>query len=29
MKTEINRRLFLAATGALAAGTALPAFEQD
>src|SRR6187402_1855393 len=29
MKTEINRRLFLAATGALAAGTALPAFAQD
>src|SRR6186713_527575 len=29
MQTEINRRLFLAATGALAAGTALPAFAQD
>src|SRR5688572_19042628 len=29
MKTEINRRLFMAATGALAAGTALPAFAQD
>src|SRR6187402_1399480 len=29
MKTEINRRLFLAATGALAAGTALPVFAQE
>jgi len=29
MKTEMNRRLFMAAAGALAAGTALPAFGQD
>ncbi len=29
MKTEMNRRLFMAATGALAAATALPAFAQD
>src|SRR5262245_44685036 len=29
MKPEINRRLFIAATGALAAGTAFPAFAQD
>ena len=29
MKTEMNRRLFMAAASALAAVTALPAFGQD